>query len=104
MRDLENHLSEKRDDLDKQRLEKSKMILRCEKLEAKVLQLQNNINSSDSSKPQVQIRNSSLVDKLKASNAIAQAAAGNGAANLQQKRLLVVKNKVVRSDSANNKQ
>lgn len=36
--------------------------------------------SSDGSKLQVQVRNSSLVDKIKASNAVAQAAAGSQAA------------------------
>ena len=65
--------------------------------------MKNAPTSSDPSKqPQVQIRNSSLVDKLKASNVIAQAAAaGNNAqgGNNQQKRLLVIKNKVVRADS-----
>ena len=60
------------------------MLLRCEKLEAKVLHFKSNAGASamgsDISKPlQVQVRNSSLVDKLKASNAIAQAAmTGNG--------------------------
>ena len=67
VRELENQLSDKRDELDKHRVEKAKVLQRCEKLEAKLLTAQ----SSDGSKPQVQIRTSSLVDKLKASNAIA---------------------------------
>ncbi len=59
------------------------MLQRCEKLEAKVLHFKNNPiagAASDGTKPlQVQVRNSSLVDKLKASNAIASVAmAGNG--------------------------
>ena len=65
--------------MDRTRIEKSKLLSRCEKLDAKVLHLQANNGGatnapSDGSKPTVQIRNSSLVDKLKASNVIAQAA------------------------------
>ena len=80
VRELENSLGRKRDELDKSRAEKGKLLQRCEKLETKLLHLKNAPAPSDPSKPQVQIRNSSLVDKLKASNVIAQAAAaGNGA-------------------------
>jgi len=83
VRELENSLSEKREEFDKMRIERGKLLTRCEKLDAKVLHLQSNTNNSsaapsDGSKPTVQIRNSSLVDKLKASNVIAQAAT-NGA-------------------------
>lgn len=103
VKELENALSEKREELDKVRIEKGKLLTRCEKLEAKVLlhSQQSNNGATDGSKPTVQIRNSSLVDKLKASNIIAQAATSgaNAAAGSQQKRLLVIKNKVVRSDS-----
>lgn len=77
-------LSENRQKFDKQMQEKLKILQRCENLEAKVLLLQSISQPSDGSKPTVQNRNSSLVDKLKASNAIAQAVGG------QQKRLQVI--------------
>ena len=78
-------MADKRDELDKQLMEKGKLLERCEKLEAKVLVLQKNggvIGGSDASKPAaVGTRNSSLVDKLKASNAIATAAQGQSNAS-----------------------
>ena len=56
VRELENSLGEKRDELDKMRIEKGKLLSRSEKLEAKVLHLQNSSSAggpSDSSKPTV---------------------------------------------------
>ena len=39
VRELENSLSEKREELDKMRIEKGKLLSRCEKLDAKVLHM-----------------------------------------------------------------
>ena len=47
VRELEHSLSEKREELDKMRIEKSKLLSRCEKLDAKVLHMQ----ASDGTKP-----------------------------------------------------
>ena len=58
VRELENALSDKREEVDKTRIEKSKLLSRCEKLDAKVLHLQANNGGatnapSDGSKPTV---------------------------------------------------
>ena len=58
VRELENALSDKREEVDKMRIEKSKLLSRCEKLDAKVLHLQASNGGatnapSDGSKPTV---------------------------------------------------
>jgi len=91
VRQLETALRDKRVELEEQLGEKALLLARCEKLEARLLQ------SSESTKQQA--RNSSLAEKLKQSNAVSLAAAGGNVA--QQKRLLVIKNKVLRAESLN---
>lgn len=73
MKELESALRDKRTELDEQLAEKAKLVLRCEQLETKALQLKNSSQQpSDGSKPShQQARNNSLVDKLRANNAIA---------------------------------